>query len=644
MADRTIVGGVDTWVGDVDQSANHNGSNNCLVQAGANTSYMLLFLPASAPVKAGATVLEATLKLHLKYASAGALTFRAAPLSADWRAGKATWDNRPEVTGTGGVTAEVTGADADTVVAFDVATQLQRVADGDKWFGWRISLDTTGQLATIFSSEAGAEWRQPKLEIRWSNAPVPPTDLAPAGGRYISISAPLLRYTYLDFGGNEELTAHQIKVERLDDFGEPTGNVWDSGELPASDPEFDLSTAVGFTPLSNGEAVRWRVRVRDGAGLLSEWSDWASFERLVKGTLTIDSPAAAPDDYVQEVTPPILWTHAGPWAQQAWQLIVQQQSGIGGDWFELYNTGKRSGADDAWTLPKGVLTRANWSSNPDPDGGDWEVRTHYRLTVRTWDGQGRERTPGDPAYYQARREFDVREGATAPVTNLQADQARPYPWTELTWTRDTAPDKFIIARGGNIIDVVTADEVSVGGTSYRFVDKYAQPNRWHVWTVLPVVNGVMAAVEHATTGANVDVHGIWLTNPERDNSAAVLIQGEDGPPDYEFTNEDQGETYQFVRSSRQIRVTSALMGYSGTVSGVLAEQPIGRLADVSAREWTERMYAFKQEPTQRLLLTLSDMTIPVVIFNVSVAPTHWIDRRTVSFEWIEDRIPSYVDA
>src|SRR5690606_28706268 len=117
----------------------------------------------------------------------------------------------------------------------------------------------------------------------------------------------------------------------------------------------------------------------------------------------------------------------------AYQVIIQQKAASG--WVVIYNSTKRPGNDDSLTLPKGVLTRANWST--DPGGTEWLIQTLYRVIVRTWDGQGRQGTPGDPAFYQQMREFTVREGATAPVTNLAAAQHAPYPVAEITWSRAT---------------------------------------------------------------------------------------------------------------------------------------------------------------------------------------------------------------
>src|SRR5699024_5803814 len=275
---------------------------------------------------------------------------------------------------------------------FDVTNHMQAVADGAKWFGWRIVAADSGRWVTLSTAEAKLQVRRPMLTVEYSNAPAAPVDLSPSGGWFISTGAPVCRYTYLDFGGNRELTFQRIQVQN-----QTTSTNYDTGKIATSEPEYDLDDGA-FTPLADGDAARWRVKTWDGAGLEGPWSDWASFERLYKGSVTIINPTAAPDDFVQEVTPPITWSQGGPWGQVAWQVMVQQKSHDGA-WITIHNSGKTPGNDDSYTLPWGVLRWANWTS--DPGGGNWTVKTEYRVVVRTWDGQGRQTTPGDPAFYQA---------------------------------------------------------------------------------------------------------------------------------------------------------------------------------------------------------------------------------------------------
>src|SRR5690606_29847793 len=102
-----------------------------------------------------------------------------------------------------------------------------------------------------------------------------------------------------------------------------------------------------------------------------------------------------------------------------------------------------------------------------------------------------------------------------PVENLAVEWKRPYPWAELTWSRDTAPDSFIIARGGNVIAQPTPDQVDIGNGKYRFIDRRATLNRELRWTVLPVVNNQMSRLETASVKATIESTGIWLVNENR---------------------------------------------------------------------------------------------------------------------------------
>lgn len=790
MANRTLYSKVDAWVDQARPNARNNGATWTMVmREEGNHAYTLLKIPAPAAVAAGSTVISARLILHVKYASHATMRWVAAPLKHSWKVNQVTWRNQPVVKDGTGPAAKAVGADMggtpdNRTVSFDVTAQLQGVARGAQWHGWRIRLDgdRAWSYATVFAGEANLEWRRPRLEIEWSNAPVAPTDLSPSGGQRVSIASPTLSYTFADFGGNRTQAAHAVQI----DPNKNVANSWKSGRQPTVDPEFDLSE-FDYPGLGPGQTTFWRGRAQDEAGLWSKWSDWAEFQRLDKGQLEITNPpVAAPalinatfesgmggfsaqgaasaerttershggnyalkstntasginsvsqqasgllersqytlsawslrtandtgqgaslrvtgqvedgphtsevltdrgkwvyhrttfttgqaesptitvlldgsnadggitywDDvtlvegvspnalsYVTETTPPIMWNHSGPYAQEHWQVLIQQRNRAG-EWFNVANSGKHAGNDDAWTVPAGVLTRANWATGP--AGGEWGIQTEYRALVWTWDGQGRVTTPGDPARYIARRVFYVRESTTAPVTNLDAENRYPYPWTRLTWRRATAPDRFAIVRNGTIIDTLRADDVFDEGTSYSYLDKRARPNTEHTWAVLPIVNGHMAKIERDRVTRFVSSTGVWLTTPDRLAGEAVLIMG-NPDPEVEMTQEDQGETYEIVGGSKNIRVTNALKGYTGSVSGILTSNKKW-FPDMTARSWANRMMRYKSEPGQRLILTLSDMVLPVVIFNVTVAPANYPDADVinVSFEFIQATVPNY---
>src|SRR5690606_5203434 len=131
---------------------------------------------------------------------------------------------------------------------------------------------------------------------------------------------------------------------------------------------------------------------------------------------------------------------------------------------ELYDTGKARGDDNSHTLPKGILE----------DDRDYIVR------VRIWDSKDREATPGDPPWTFASRQFHFDEDTTVdPVTNLQADVLKPPPYVDITFERDTMPDRFILRRNGKVVrDIDEPEHLLVdpeNPTKYRIRDAGAHP-------------------------------------------------------------------------------------------------------------------------------------------------------------------------
>lgn len=637
MANRTVVGGIDTYVSRVSPSQTNPRRRYALVknETGAS-SRMLLYMKPPAPVEAGVTITSARLRVRADFTPYSNMNFEARPVASSWKASKATWNNQPALVSNGFLAlpavASVTGLQQGDIIEFDVTSHMQAVADGASFFGWRIVTPDTGKMVTLFTSDCSLRARRPELYVEYSNAPAAPTDLTPSGGFFVSVQHPVFQYSFLDFGGNRDLLAHQIQIDPMD----PEGDTFDTGWISASEAEWDSSTS-SWPGLAGGALARWRVRVRDGAGKESEWSDWASFERLNKGSLVINNPSAAPNNFVQDVTPPITWTHSGMWPQDAYQVIVDQKSLIG-TWMRVYNSGKRQGNADALTIPRGILSYANWST--DPGGTGWQVKTEYRVTVRTWDGQDRQHTPGDPVYYQARRQFVIREGTSAPVENLVAQQVYPYPFTELTWTRATAPDRFIIVRNGRIIADLTPDAVDQGDGSYRWVDKRGVLEREHTWGVLPIVNNQMAPLEGSTVKATIKSAGLWLMDPERHQRDAVLILGFGSHAELSATVEDQVEEHQVIGRSRPVNIFNSLGVEKGTVTGVVTNNPMG--TGVDRLEWRDRLRDFRTTPGRKLVLIGMDYAIPVRIKNVADWGDPTRDVINVSFEWTRANEPGWV--
>lgn len=647
MPERTVRQGSDTYVSQASRSRNNNGIRYALVKnETAAHAYMLIHRKPPLPVTAGTSVVSARLVFHVKWGSHATMDFALTGLASSLRPSKVTWNNQPKVKQNSmlEIPATATGTDmnqaqngVNVVVEFDVTDHMQAVANGVLFYGWRLECTTANRSCIMFTAEAGLEWRRPRLVIEYAEAPAAPTDLSPSGGRRVSDELPMLSYTYQDFSGNRNQAAQHVQVQEATDVGEPTpGTVWSSGEVPTTEPAFDLA-ASDCPPLSNNEIRRWRVRAQDGAGLWSGWSDWSWWQRRTQGALTLNNPPSGDGSFVQDTTPPITWTHGGTYEQTHFQVFIGQKN-EDGFWENIYNSGVIEGNDDSFTLPRGVLRYVNWQR-----GETGRFKVEYRVQLRTWDGQNRQSTPGAPAYRRAVQEFLVREGTTAPVENLQVEQANnSFPWAKLTFTRDTAPDAFIIRRGPHVIDRVTPDELDrhPGTNQYTYIDRRATLNRAHTWSVIPVVNHVMSNDEAGRITETVKSNGIWLVNPGRHAAASgVYIVGMP-EASLDMTMEDQGENFEVIGRTNPIRVTNALGGAKGSVSGIVTSQP--NMPALDALGWRDRLRSFKANEGSRLVLITMDYAMPIIAYNISDSPSPLHDVIDVSFDFVQDNEPTYV--
>ena len=210
----------------------------------------------------------------------------------------------------------------------------------------------------------------------------------------------MVRFDYTDVSGSTTLDAVQVQVDAADSWTSPD---WDSGEVTATVPELDLA-AAGWSGLADGESTWWRVRVKDAAGLWSDWSDGAQFSRATKGALTLTNP---PDldpslSYVEDTTPPITWAYTG--TQTAWMVVLFEDGQPWQRW--LWTSGKVAGTETTVTPPPGVIKRTD--------------RTYW-VKVMVWDDALREYTPGDPVYQPIYRAFtyDLVAGVT-PASSISA--------------------------------------------------------------------------------------------------------------------------------------------------------------------------------------------------------------------------------
>lgn len=581
MSQATATTGIDSFVASDHADTNYGTAKSMIIRDPSSgvTAYGFLWLKSPAPL--GATVISATLRLYGR-ATFASMAVTVARIAASWSESKLTYTNRPTATGSAVTVTQANGADG-TEWDFDVTALMQSIANGAVNYGLRIT--TTGNRAEFYSLNA-ASFR-PVLDVTWSDAPNQPHTLSPSGGRSVSIAKPVVRFDYVDVSGSQQLAAVQVQIDAAGNFASPG---FDSGTVAASVPELDLATTA-YAGLSAGSSTQWRVRVQDAAGLWSAWSDPAAFARTNQPTLTINNPAVGPNNFVTEFTPPITWTFAG---QAAYRVRISLDSDPA---HPLHDTGKITATTTTYTLPAGVLTSQSVA---------------YRVTVDAWDAVSREATPGDTPYVEAFRAFTFSlSGSVGTVTSLTATpDTAGSPAVTLTFNRSTAPDSFTVLRDGvRAASGLLPGDLFVSGTQYRYIDRYAAPNKQHTWTVQAVVGGV-TSTSNPTASATANTPAVWLASD--DLALLVPIHVTDNS---NFDMPDAAATYYPVGTAAAVRITQARRGLEGSVSGRVIAYAGG-----TAAAWVSNLLTFKSKPDIELSLALGAQTLRVVIGNVVVAP------------------------
>lgn len=562
------------------------------------------FLWFNRPFPLGVTVVNATLRVYAIGSWGISPTLTVKKVTEHWGINRINWNNRPTVGSAVATKTQSSAADGDEW-AFDVTSALQGVANGAVWFGFRIET-TSGARKHLYS--ANAVDYQPVLEVTYSEAPQAPTTMSPSGSRAVSIAKPVLTFDFTDTSGSTDLLAVQVQVDPSGAFASPA---FDSGTVLTTLPELDLADTA-YTGLTAGTETRWRCRVQDAAGLWSPWSDVERFRRDNKGTLTITSPAAPPDNYVAEWTPPLSWTLTGE-TQRAWRLriVLDDDPTV-----EVHDTGWNQGTDTSYTLPKGII----------------EDDESYRMVLRIRDTKDREHTDGDPIYTEATRTFSFAEDPTPnPVTGLTATILLPRPWVQLDWDRATMPDSFSVVEvvdGRNRVYESDLDptDLLVSGTSYRYVVKDSRPGRVHTWKVQAVVNGKTSG--GPTVTKRTEIRGVWLIDHDRDIEVYLASPGRDVG---EWTMGEDSAVFYPLGSQRAVVVTQGLRGYEPTVKGTLVGAA-GRTMD----QWEANLLRLRAKPGQVLTLSLGDDSIRGVARNISISPTpNTPTEKAVTFEFFQ---------
>lgn len=596
MPSSTLRNATDAHVTKVKPGRNYGKQATLHMQAGERFSY--IYFNRAAPL--GATITKATLRLYrgAVWPASSTRTVTVRRVSASWAESRLRWNNRPGVTGVAAV-GSAPGGVRGTFVEIDVTALMQSVSNGAAWYGFR--LETNETWPRWFVSSEGVAAYRPTLEVTWSDQPQAPTTLSPSGERAVSTAKPVLSFDFTDELGDTSLQAVQVQLDAAANWVAPS---YDSGWVLADVPELDLSRddIPTYAGLANNASTYWRVRVRDGAGLVSEWSDDELFKRVDLPAVTIQNPPASA---VYEPTPPILWSFAG--TQTAFQVVITDASDPS---VVIVDSSKQTSDETAWTVPARKLTRRDYP---------------YKLEVRLFDDVEREAV-GEPIYSSAERVFTVQaDSSVTGVSSLAAVQPEPKPRTRLTFSRSTAPDSFVVRRDGLVVeDELLPEDALISGTSYVYEDDNAAVWRAHTWQITAVVNG------HESSASSVvftpKQRGIWLLDRERGRE--VWLAGND---DGSFARGEDATVFVPIGANRVVRRVQGQRGYEGSLSGVLVDAH-GR----TAHEYEADLLAMREEPSRPVVLSLADMSIRVILGSVNTAPTqHVPPSRLASFEFWE---------
>lgn len=595
MTNAIVRSGLDAYVLSAYPNANYAASTRLRADSGEAESFVFF----KSPVPRNATVTSATLRFRNAVAQTGSVTVSAQRIGASWKARRLTWNNKPGVVGSA-ASATIVNPTTSDWFEIDVTTQLQTIANGAANYGWKIATTFT-TLVRLYSLNA-AQYK-PQLVVEYTDKPDKPTGLVPNGGLAVGLAKPVVQFSYSDPGGNDALDAVQVQINATDVWTSPS---FDSGWVTSTDPELDLA-ATAYAGLADAATTFWRVRVRDDAGGISDWSDSTSFSRDDRGTLTITSPAASPSNFVDEFTPPISWTFTGE-TQKSYRVLIAKAARPS-TW--IYDSGRITSTSTSHTLPiKQDGRRVLMDDNS------------YIVQVRVWDTESRIATPGSPAYASASRTFTVAyDGTVTGATSLTATQPTIAPWVQLDWSRTTTPDEWIIVRDNEVI--YRADvgaDLLVSGTSYRWTDRTARPLVQHTYKIRAVVNHKTASTV-PTANITPSAEGIWLVDD--DGTLEVTIGGADYQIQAAYGEDAAARVA--IGAQTVARIVAGMRGLEGTISGPIRTTTL--------QTWDQQksdLLAMKAAPGTTYRLCFGDENIPVKLGEVSVSPDRSLNPTNVT--------------
>jgi hypothetical protein len=308
-----------TWVSQSAPTSNYFKKTGYLAVNNQSSHYKFAYLWFANPFpRTGANVLSAKLTLRTRKVTGSGTVNLGVDLATPYPVGigSMNWNTRASAAGHKVQMTKSAPLAENAAWTFDVTEMMQTVGSGYGFNGFIISTTNTRDINIQGNMSAALD---PVLEVEWTEAPLAPDQLAPSTGQATGVALPVLRWSFWDHAGATGLGAAHVQVASAEDgFGSP---LWDSGSLPLTETQLDLSATD--CPAPAADTLRWwRVRNQDSAGLWSAWSDPVSWQWHPRLSVELVQPEP---DAVDVVGPELLtngtfesqltgWTTTGTWS------------------------------------------------------------------------------------------------------------------------------------------------------------------------------------------------------------------------------------------------------------------------------------------------------------------------------------------
>lgn len=310
-----------TWVSQSAPTSNYFKKTGYLSVSNQSSHVKFAYLWFANPFpRTGANVLSAKLTLRTRKVTGSGTVNLGVDLATPYPVGIGlmNWNTRASAAGHKVQLTKSAPLAENAAWTFDVTDMMQTVGSGYGFNGFIVSTTNTRDINIQGNMSAALD---PVLEVEWTEAPLAPDQLAPSTGQATGVALPVLRWSFWDHAGATGMQSAQVQVASSEDgFASP---VWDSGSLPLTETQLDLSGTD--CPAPAADTLRWwRVRNQDSAGLWSAWSDPVSWQWHPRLSVSLLQPEPDPVDVIG----PELLTNGGfesdlsGWTAAGWRVVT----------------------------------------------------------------------------------------------------------------------------------------------------------------------------------------------------------------------------------------------------------------------------------------------------------------------------------